>query len=245
MQRENEIPKSSLTSAVTTDMANDAEDQEASGRAMEEHYEGDALIASGLGLIKVDGIDKRYVGLPPALDPNDAELPSGLKITPDNSTFIPLWQVPFSNSIEIKDPTTGTFYYPGDTATSWQTCELDGNPLVPPVEPPPETGEPGNGGGGATSEERSFAGDGTDTLAVDVITGSAGSVAIEGDVYPVPPYTQSPTNDALVTSDASVWQAGVNVLVTAEFADAGLVDTASADSKSKKKEADKKSGKKK
>jgi hypothetical protein len=152
----NDIPKSSLTSAITSDLPNDKEAEEASARSMEEHEEKDPLVACGLGLIRVDGIDKRYVGKPPALEVPPAELPSGLKITPDNSTFIPLWQVPFHPSIEIKDPTTGTFYYPDDTMTSWQTCSLNGVPLVPPiVEAPPVRSKAAGAAKGDTADAES------------------------------------------------------------------------------------------
>ena len=259
MQRENKIPKSSLTSAVATDLP---DDQAASDKAMEDHVEKDPLIASGLGLIKVDGIDKRYVGKPPALDDNP-ELPSGLRITADNSTFIPLWEVPFSNSIEIKDPTTGEFYYPPETARSWTDCEHNGVPLVPPLEepePPPENG----GGEAPVAEERSFAGDGTAYLTIDLLSAKDAitGVAVEGDAYPVPAYEVGASDDQLHTTDESPWQTGVNVLVTAVYADqvtparagdkAGAVDDArimedakSDDAKKKKDDEPKKKDAKK
>jgi hypothetical protein len=130
MTRQNDIPDNSRTSAVTTDMPAEQDIGEV------EHVEKDRLVASGLGLIKVDGIDKRYVGLPPALDGFNPTAPGEQTLSSQNTTFLALWQVPFHPSIEIKDPTTGEFYFPAEDAQSWTDCELNGAQLVPPLPPP-------------------------------------------------------------------------------------------------------------
>lgn len=131
-KKENDIPESSLTSAITTDLPNEA-DAAAGEQAMADHEEKDPLVASGLGLIKVDGFDFRYVGISPQSEEN-AETPGGLKITGENSTFTPISQVPFSPSIRIKDPASGEFYFAADGVTSWEACELNGSYLVPRKE---------------------------------------------------------------------------------------------------------------
>jgi hypothetical protein len=123
--RMNDIPKSSLTSPVTSDLPGEGEDTAAQNEAFENLP---PEVKAGLGLVKVDGIDFRYVGVAPAQD-QDAETPSGLKITPDNSVFTPLGNVPFSQSIRVKDPKSGEFYFPQDGITSWAQCELNGNKL--------------------------------------------------------------------------------------------------------------------
>jgi hypothetical protein len=119
---QNDIPKSSLTSAVTTDLPADQ------GEQVTEVENERPEIKAGIGLVKVDGNDFRYVGVAPARD-KDASTDAGQQITPMNSTFTPLDQVPFSNSIRIKDPKSGEFYYPADGCTSWGDCELNGNKL--------------------------------------------------------------------------------------------------------------------
>lgn len=117
------VPKSSLTSAVTG--GNDV----ATGTADENSLEA-RMIKAGLGLIKVDGVSFNYVGIAPALD-KDAETDAGIKITPMNSVFRSLTEILFHNSVRIKDPATGEFYYPADGVTSWEGCELGGKYLVP------------------------------------------------------------------------------------------------------------------
>jgi len=114
--KKNTVPKSSLTSAVaeTTD----------------ESIPTDPASDAGIGLIKVDGVGFEYVGVAPARE-KDAETPSGLPIRADNSTFTPLANVPFSNSIRVKDPKSAEYYYPGDGVTSWDGCELNGSYLIP------------------------------------------------------------------------------------------------------------------
>ncbi len=119
----NDIPESSLTSAVTTDLP------EATTGPTEPSYK-DPYADAGLGLVKVDGIDLKYVGVAPARD-KKAETPDGYPITPTNSTFTPLSNVPFDRSLKVKDPKTGEFYFPADGCTSWDGCELNGSYLVP------------------------------------------------------------------------------------------------------------------
>lgn len=130
----NSIPKSSLTSAVTSDLPQEApveptEADKARIDAFNATMEGRALEA-GIGLIHVDGIDFRYVGVAPARD-KDAKTESGLAISPLNSTFTPLSNVPFSNSIRVKDPASGKFYFPADGVTSWEGVEFEGSKLIP------------------------------------------------------------------------------------------------------------------
>lgn len=125
-----DIEKSSLNSAVTTDMANLPGEEAAQAEAEAEHVERDPMVKAGLGLIKLDGGGFDYVGIAPAREGN-AETPDGRRITGANSTFTPLSSVPFANSIRIKDPATGEFYYPGDGVKDWDGCELNGSYLVP------------------------------------------------------------------------------------------------------------------
>lgn len=121
----NDIPKSSLTSGVTSDLPAG----EDTGAGNEPNP--DPAVEASIGLVRVDGIDFRYVGVAPAREGGKAETPGGVKIGPENSTFTPLSQVPFSNSIRVKDPKSGEFYYPGDGITSWEACEFKGSKLIP------------------------------------------------------------------------------------------------------------------
>lgn len=122
----NNIPKSSLTSAVTSDLPQEApKDQPTEQEGL------DPATEAGIGLVRVDGIDFRYVGIAPAREGGKAETPGGIKITPENSTFTPLPNVPFSNSIRVKDAKSGEFYYPADGITSWEQCEFKGSKLIP------------------------------------------------------------------------------------------------------------------
>lgn len=120
--KDNDIPESSLTSAITTDLPADQGEQvtEVENEAPE--------VKAGIGLVKVDGIDFRYIGVAPARD-KDATTPDGYPITPTNSTFTPLANVPFGRDIRVKDPKSGEFYYPADNCTSWAGCELNGSKL--------------------------------------------------------------------------------------------------------------------
>lgn len=86
----------------------------------------------GIGLIRVDGVDFRYVGLSPARD-EDAKTAAGLVITTANSTFTPLGEVTFDQSVRVKDPASGEFYFPTN-ASGWGDVELNGSPLVPKAE---------------------------------------------------------------------------------------------------------------
>lgn len=123
----NSIPKSSATSAVTSDLPGEAGEDP---QAQQDLYDGQpAEVQQSLGLVKVDGIDFRYVGIAPARD-KDPQTETGLAISPSNSTFTPLSEVEFHPSIRIRDPKSGKFYFPQDGATSWKDCELDGNKLI-------------------------------------------------------------------------------------------------------------------
>lgn len=163
--RANSVPKSSLTSPVTTDLpntpvagdgmvpvdltkaevkvpaasistpaaepdANWTEADEESMKARDKSYE-QRVIDHGIGLVQVEGIDFRYVGVAPARDKN-AETDDGYPVTPRNTRFTPLTEVPFHPSIRVKDPKTGKFYMPPDGATGWaDVVSPDGNDLVP------------------------------------------------------------------------------------------------------------------
>lgn len=87
---------------------------------------------AGIGLVRVDGIDFRYVGLAPARD-KEAKTPAGLMISSANSTFTPLSEVTFDQSVRVKDPKSGEFYFPTEV-TGWGDVELNGSYLVPKVE---------------------------------------------------------------------------------------------------------------
>lgn len=130
--------KTSLNSAVTTDLANDpdAEQQSKDAQAAADEkaendnsFEGRAA-RHGIGLVKVDGIDLRYIGVAPARLGGEAKTPAGLPITPENSTFTPLANVPFNPSIRCQTE-SGEYYYPADGVSSWDAVEFEGNPLVP------------------------------------------------------------------------------------------------------------------
>lgn len=83
---------------------------------------------AGIGLVRVEGIDFRYVGLAPARD-KDAKTPSGYPVTVDNSRFTPLADVAFDVSIRVKDPKSGEYYYPAE-ATTWAEVQYNGSQLV-------------------------------------------------------------------------------------------------------------------
>jgi hypothetical protein len=123
----NDIPKTSATSAVTTDLPQQAEqDPQAEQEVADTQSQA---VKNGIGLVRVDGIDLRYVGIAPARD-KGAKTPGGLAITPENSTFTTLDNVAFHPSIRIKDPKSGEFYYPADGVVSWEECELNGSKLL-------------------------------------------------------------------------------------------------------------------
>lgn len=127
--------KSSLNSAVTTDLPMTEAEQQAQAEAEAKAAERpktwlDRANEAGIGLVKVDGIDHRYVGIAPARE-GKAETPAGLPITPENSTFTPIGNVPFDPSIRVKDPKSGEYYFPADGTTSWEGCELEGSYLIP------------------------------------------------------------------------------------------------------------------
>ena len=126
--KKNTIPKSSMTSGVTTDLPDAAAENK---KAQDKAYANqDPMSKAGVGLVKVDGIDFRYVGVAPARD-KDAATPDGYPITPSNSTFTPLANVPFDRSIRIKDAKSGEYYFAADGCASWDACELNGSYLIP------------------------------------------------------------------------------------------------------------------
>ncbi len=159
----NTVPKSSLTSAITTDLPNkpaddgmtevdlsrasirvpaesiatpaapdtswsDADEDEMTAR--DKSFE-QRVIDYGIGLVQVEGIDFRYVGVAPARD-KDAKTEFDYPVTPMNSRFTPLFDVAFHPSVRCKDAKTGKFYFPTDGTASWAEVESpDGNLLVP------------------------------------------------------------------------------------------------------------------
>lgn len=126
---EKDIPKTSLTSAITTDLPNDPVDAKQAAQDQKDAVEAMTPAAkASIGLVKVDGGQCNYVGVAPGRD-KDPETPGGIKITTENSTFTPISEVPFSNSIKVKDPKSGEFYFPADKCTSWADCELNGSKL--------------------------------------------------------------------------------------------------------------------
>ena len=88
-------------------------------------------------------------------------------------------------------------------------------PFTPGEAPPRPTPEP------QPSEERSFAGNDGIMLTVDDFetSGAVSSVKIEGDAYPLPAYVVVPPNGIHTGTDGVLWQAGTNVLVTAQWVD--------------------------
>jgi len=77
---------------------------------------------AGIGLVRVEGIDFRYVGESPHRGTGERRrTPGGTEITTDNSTFTPLSEVTFDSSIAIAD---GDGYkYATDGETSWEGVE--------------------------------------------------------------------------------------------------------------------------
>lgn len=86
-------------------------------------------VDAGIGLVRVEGIDFRYIGVAPGRD-KDPKTPGGYPITSENSTFTPLANTVFHPSVRIKDPASGEFYYPADGALSYNDAEYEGNPLI-------------------------------------------------------------------------------------------------------------------
>lgn len=85
-------------------------------------------VDASIGLIRVDGLDFRYVGRSPSHPEENAEHPTGLKLSSMNTTFTPLSEVPFSPTIRVK--IGDRFIFPTN-ATGWHDVERDGEPLVP------------------------------------------------------------------------------------------------------------------
>jgi hypothetical protein len=125
------LPASAVEQPAPAPAADLTDDDLAEFDARDRSYEQRAIDAM-IGLVNVDGIGVRYVGLAPAQEKEEnRKTPSGTQFSMDNATFTPLANVPFNPSHRIKDPTTGEFYYPSDGVNSWEGCELNGNPLIP------------------------------------------------------------------------------------------------------------------
>jgi hypothetical protein len=129
--RPNGIADSSMTSAVTTDIGElPPEDHEGKDAAFAEQSFAER---NSIGLVQVEGIDFRYVGQAPAREIQEGgkpTTPSGVPIGVENSRFTALADVPFGPSIRVKDMKSGEFYYPGDTAKSWDDVNLNGSYLI-------------------------------------------------------------------------------------------------------------------
>ncbi len=93
------------------------------------------VIDASIGQVQVEGIDFRYIGVAPArmlANGKEIKTPGGYPISPENTRFTPLGNVPFSPSIRIQDPKTGEYYYPADGVTSWgEVASAEGTPLIP------------------------------------------------------------------------------------------------------------------
>lgn len=77
-------------------------------------------IDASIGLVRVDGIDFRYVGRSPSHPDENAEHPTGLKLSSMNTTFTPLSEVPFDPTIRVK--IGDEFVFP-QNASSWADVE--------------------------------------------------------------------------------------------------------------------------
>jgi hypothetical protein len=95
------------TAPAPTEPAEEVEDTSFAGRARK----------AGIGLVRVDGIDFRYVGQAPAREGGKAKTPSGYPISSENSTFTPLSEVGFDPSIRVR---VGDKYFFPQDATSWE-----------------------------------------------------------------------------------------------------------------------------
>lgn len=136
----NSIPKTSYTSAVTSDLPQEADPATAQDN-LDKHAENMPVAhKNSIGLIHVDGNDFRYVGQSPMLE-DDPTTETGQAIGAGNSTFTPLSEVPFHPSIRCKDPKSGTFYFPQDGATRWEDVEFDGSKLLDDAEATPVKGK--------------------------------------------------------------------------------------------------------
>lgn len=119
------VPESALT--PTTAPAEKEAPKLSDFEAADNTFDQRALDAS-IGLVRVDGLDFRYVGRSPSHPDESAEHPTGLKLSSMNTTFTPLSEVAFHPSIRVK--IGDEFFFP-TTATSWADVELNGVPLVP------------------------------------------------------------------------------------------------------------------
>lgn len=122
------FPASAVTSPDPAPPVELTDAEEAELEKVGKSFEQRAIDA-GIGLIRVDGIDFRYVGVAPGRD-KDPKTPGGYPITSENSTFTPLANTVFHPSVRIKDPASGTFYYPADGALNYGDVEFEGNFLI-------------------------------------------------------------------------------------------------------------------
>lgn len=123
-----EVPADAITTAEEDAPSKLSAAEEAEMKSRDNSFEQRAADA-GVGLVRVDGIDLRYIGIAPARD-KDPKTPGGFPISSENSTFTPLANVTFHPSVRIKDPTSGEFYYPADGTSSYELAEHNGNFLV-------------------------------------------------------------------------------------------------------------------
>lgn len=125
------VPAAAITPPVASADPNWSDADEAEMKTRDNSFEH-RVIDYGIGLVQVEGIDFRYVGVAPARDKNATAEGYGYPITPMNSRFTPLTDVAFHPSVRCKDAKTGEFYYPADGTTGWgDVVSPSGNPLVP------------------------------------------------------------------------------------------------------------------
>lgn len=98
---------------------NDADQVDAQAAVAEDQSFARRALNAGIGLVDVLGVNFRYVGRSPQLE--KAELPNGLRITGETSTFTPLSEVKFDHSILVK--VCDEFKYPDPSVSSWEGVE--------------------------------------------------------------------------------------------------------------------------
>lgn len=123
------VPQSAIETAPASSAANEPSQSEMDDFEKNEKSFNQRVMDAGIGLVQVEGIDFRYIGIAPARD-KDAKTPNGYPITTDNSRFTPLSDVVFNNSLRFKDTKSGEYYYATDAAT-FAEVSLKDSPLVP------------------------------------------------------------------------------------------------------------------
>jgi hypothetical protein len=123
-----EAPAKTAPAASPTDLTKEEEAEievEASNPVAKANF-------AGIGVVDLLGRDARYIGLSPGREGDKCKGPDGQPC--GRYTFASIDGVPFNKAMQIKDPASGTYYFPPDGCTSWAECNLDGAFLIPEGE---------------------------------------------------------------------------------------------------------------